>query len=68
MRTIVVSPEVHDAIIKKALGDFRETGTRREDGWWLLPVDDDVYASLAHVPDVDAYLRERLGLPPRRLN
>ena len=46
MRWIRVSDATYRAIAAEAIGRFVQTGTRQDDGSWLVPVDDEVYQHL----------------------
>ena len=52
MKTINVSDATYRAIAEEAILPFRSTATRRADGIWLVPVDDDTW---------DALQKERLS-------
>ena len=62
MKTIEVSDATYRAIADEAILPFRSTATRRADGSWLVPVDDDTWEALQkeRLPDEsddDAVLR-----------
>ena len=62
MKTIEVSDATYRAIADEAILPFRSTATRRADGSWLVPVDDDTWEALQkerlpNESDDDAVLR-----------
>lgn len=46
MRTIEVSDATYRLIMSSAIAPFRSTGTRQQDGSWLVPVDDEVFGEV----------------------
>ncbi len=65
MKTIKVRDATYRAIAEAALLPFRSTATRRPDGTWLVPVEDDTYERLeAHRLPGESRACPRAGLRP----
>jgi len=69
MQYINISPEVHARIILAAAFPFHETGTQLPNGWWTIPIDEEVYAHLEQKMEQlstqthDETLRRLLDMP-----